>query len=44
MVRTSVTHSPAARVLLLCSYHILTLSITEQTHGNMDIYLLNRSQ
>ena len=39
VVKTSVTHSPAARVPLLCFYHILTSSviyITEQTYGNME--------
>ena len=36
-VKTSVSHSPAARVPLLCFYHILTSSVmTEQTHGNME--------
>ena len=38
VVKTTVTHSPAARVPLLCFYDILTSSviITEQTHGNME--------
>ena len=27
VVKTSVTHSPAARVPLLCFYHILTSSV-----------------
>ena len=43
VVKTSVTHSPAARVLLLCFYHILTSSVIyywpdARQHG---IYLLN---
>ena len=33
VVKTTVTHSPATRVPLLCFYDILTSSLT---HGNME--------
>ena len=43
VVRTSVTHSAAPRVPLLCSYHILTLSVTHYWTDarQLGIYLLN---
>ena len=46
VVKTSVTHSPVARVSLLCFYHILTSSVIYYwtdawQHG---IYLLNRME
>ena len=45
VVKTSVTHSPAARVPLFCAYHISTKSVIyDLTNTRQNgIYLLNRA-